>query len=74
MFKERFKEHKKSFNNGRLINNTELSKEIWRIKDQGGIPAVEWRILKKAKSYNLKSKRCMLCLRHQTKYLGIGVL
>ena len=68
-FKERFKEHKKSFNNRRLINDTELSKEIWRIKDQGGRPSVEWKILKKSKSYNPKSKRCMLCL---TEKLGIA--
>ena len=60
-FKDRFKEHKKSFNNRRLINDTELSKEIWRIKERGGTPTVKWKILRKGKAYNPRSKRCMLC-------------
>ena len=61
-WKERFKEHKKSFKNKKLMNDTELSKEIWRIKDKGGTFTVNWKILRKAKAYNPRSKRCMLCL------------
>ena len=60
-FKDRFKEHKKSFNNRKLINDTELSKEIWRIKERGGTPTVKWKILRNAKAHNPRSKRCMLC-------------
>ena len=61
-FKERLKEHKKSFNNKKLMNETELSKEIWKIKARGGTPKVKWKILRKAKSYNPQSKRCLLCI------------
>ena len=36
--------------------------KIWRIKDAGGTPKVSWRILKKARTYNPQSKKCLLCL------------
>ena len=61
-WKDRFKEHKKSFRDRKLINDTELSKEIWSIKDKGGTPTVKWKILRKANPYNPSSKRCLLCL------------
>ena len=61
-FKERLKEHKKSFNNKKLMNETELSKEIWRIKDRGGTSNVKWKMVKRARSYNPQSKRCLLCI------------
>ena len=61
-WKDRFKEHKKSFRDRKLISDTELSKEIWSIKDKGGTPTVKWKILRKAKPYNPNSKRCLLCL------------
>ena len=35
-FKERFGNHKKSFNNVGYKTDTELSKEVWKIKEQGG--------------------------------------
>ena len=53
--KERTKEHRKTFTNRRKEGDSELSKEIWRIKDAGGTPELSWRILKKAKSYNPQS-------------------
>ena len=61
-FKERYKEHKKTFNHRKYENDTELSKEIWKIKNVGGTPDIKWKILKKASSYNPKTKKCMLCL------------
>ena len=60
--KERIKEHKKSFGNLRYRGESELSKEIWRIKDLGGTPEVSWEILRRTKTYNPKTKRCALCL------------
>ena len=64
-FKERFKEHKKTFANQKYSNETELTKEIWRIKDEGGVPEIKWKILRKAQSYNPKTKRCALCLQEK---------
>ena len=69
IIKERIKEHRKTFNNRKYISESELTKEIWRIKDEGGIPEVKWRIVRKTKTYNPKSKRCALCLHEK---LGIA--
>ena len=46
-FKKRFSNHKKSFNLNEYQNDTELSNEIWRIKDSGHYPNVKWEIVKK---------------------------
>ena len=61
-FKERRKEHLKTFNNPRLRSDSKLSEEVWKIKDAGGTPQVTWKILEKSKSYNPQAKRCALCL------------
>ena len=61
-FKERYKEHKKTFTHRKYENDSELSKEIWKIKNVGGTPDIKWKILKKSTSYNPKTKKCMLCL------------
>ena len=50
-FKERRKEHIKTFNNQRLRKDSKLSEEVWRIKDAGGTPQVTWTILDKCKAY-----------------------
>ena len=39
-------------------NSTEISKGIWRIKDQGGTFDVKWSVVEQASSYNPSSKRC----------------
>ena len=61
-FKKRFSNHKKSFNLNEYKNETELSNEIWRIKNVGHHPKVKWEIVKKCLPYNQQSKRCLLCL------------
>ena len=61
-FKSRFGNHKMSFNNMRYKNETELSKEVWHIKELGGIPDLKWSILGRYLPYNPVSKRCSLCL------------
>ena len=61
-FKERRKEHIKTFNNQRLRKDSKLSEEVWRIKDAGGTPQVTWTILDKCKAYTPQAKRCALCL------------
>ena len=47
------------------FNESELTKEMWRIKDEGGVPEIKWKILRKAQSYNPKTKRCALCLQEK---------
>ena len=61
-FKKRFSNHKKSFNLNEYKNETELSNEIWRIKNSGHHPKVKWEIVKKCVPYNPQTKRCLLCL------------
>ena len=61
-FKDRFGNHKKSFNHVKHKNDTELSKEFWEIKKRSGTPKITWKIIRICRSYNPNSKRCLLCL------------
>ena len=61
-FKKRFSNHKKSFNLNEYKNETELSNEVWRIKNAGHHPKVKWEIVKKCIPYNQQTKLCLLCL------------
>ena len=62
IFKDRFGNHKKSFNHLKHKNDTELSKEFWEIKKRNGTPKITWKIIRICPSYNPNSKRCLLCL------------
>ena len=70
-WKKRFANHRTSFNN-RKYASTEIAKEIWRIKDQGGTYDVKWGIIGHAPGYNPTSKRCSLCL-CETVYINENV-
>ena len=61
-FKKRFPNHKKSFNLKEYQNETELSNEIYQIKNSGHHPKVKWEIVKKCVPYSPQKKRCLLCL------------
>ena len=61
-FKARYPNHVLSFNNGKYKNITELSKYIWKLKDEKKVHSLKWRILKKSQAYRNGSKRCNLCL------------
>ena len=61
-FKERYGNHRKSFNNKRYSTETELSKEIWRIKERNGTFRIKWRIIKQCPAYSPLTKKCLLCL------------
>ena len=61
-FKDRFGNHKKSFNHVKHKNDTELSEEFWEIKECNGTPKITWKIIRICRSYNPNSKRCLLCL------------
>ena len=54
--------HKKSFTKQRHKNDTELSKEYWKIKQQNGIPRIKWKVLRKCHAYNQKKRQCILSL------------
>ena len=63
IFKKRFSNHKNSFNLKEYKNGTELSNEIWRIKNSGHHPTVKWEIVKKCVPYSPQTKLCLLCLK-----------
>ena len=61
-FKERYRNHIKSFTHKKHSNETELSKHIWHLKQNKADFAIKWSIIKKYISYTGGSKRCNLCL------------
>ena len=61
-FKDRFWNHKKSFNNVKQKNDTKLSKESWEIKNRNGTLKITCKIIRICRPYNPNSKRCLLCL------------
>ena len=50
-FKYRFGNHKKSLNQLKHKNDTELSKEFWEIKKRNGTPKITWKIIRTCPSY-----------------------
>ena len=61
-FKKRYYNHCVSFNNRNKSNATELSKSVWKFKDQGIDPIITWSIIRKAPPFQCGAKRCNLCL------------
>lgn len=61
-FKQRYSNHKRSFNIARYKNDTELSNEIWRLKSLGIEAKIKWEIVRQCVPYNPQTKRCLLCL------------
>ena len=60
-FKERLGNHKKAFNHEKYKTSTELSKEVWRIKDNGGNFEIKWSKESNHPSYRPEIKKCRLC-------------
>ena len=61
-FKERYRNHIKSFNQKKYSNETELSKHVWHLKENNTDYTIKWSIIKNSISYTGGSKRCNLCL------------
>ena len=61
-FKARYYNHTCTFNNSAKRTKTGLSSYIWKLKDLGLEPSIEWEIHKRALAYKCGSKRCDLCL------------
>ena len=64
-FKTRYRNHCKSINNIKYRNETELSKHIWQIKENGRSYEVKWGIIKQFTT-PVNSKKCYLCLEEKT--------
>ena len=61
-FMSRYANHRKSVKNRNYKTDTELSKEIWKLKEQSKNADIQWEILGIYQSFNTSTKRCMLCL------------
>ena len=61
-FKKRFAHHKTTFANERYEKETELSKEIWRLKKKNRSPKVTWKTIRRCAPFNRASLRCQLCI------------
>ena len=61
-FKKIYGNHKRSFNLAAYKNDTELSKEFWKIKSTHSVPQIKWSILRKCSRFNHSSLRYNLCL------------
>ena len=70
-FKERFRNHTKSFNPRRYHNETEFSKYIWTLKHQNKTPTIKWKIIQVVNS-KVKLNSCKLSLTE--KYYIINAL
>ena len=68
-FKIRYGNHLKSFNNTKYKNETELSKETWRLRDKGADYDIKWKIIRQHATYNPVSQRCALCLNEKLEIL-----
>ena len=60
-FKERYRNQQTSFKHVKRRNETELSKHLWKLKDENKEFTVAWKIIAKAKPYTNLTKRCHLC-------------
>ena len=61
-FKTRYNNHTKSFRNKKYENDTELSKLIWKLKDENVHFTLTWNIACRAFPYKCGTRRCDLCL------------
>ena len=60
-FKQRFRNHTKSFNHRQCQSKTELSKYIWTLTHQNKTPTIKWKIIQVVNS-KVKLNFFKLCL------------
>ena len=60
-FKMRYNNHKKSFRQEKYKNETTLSRYLWE-NNANTTPNIEWKILKKCKTFEKGQTKCDLCL------------
>ena len=68
-FKDRYRNHKKSFNDIKHENDTELSKHVWKLKLHNKQFSINWSILSRASSIKAGGNNCNLCLEEKLQIL-----
>ena len=64
-FKERYTNHTSSFRHKDSSTSTELSKHIWKLKDEGVRDPenkIKWEIVQRTVPYKCGTRKCDLCL------------
>ena len=70
-YKQRFYDHRMSFNNDGHSTDTTLSKYVWKIKRKPRImPSLKWHIIKSVPDYSNISKKYQLCLQEKFEILN----
>ena len=70
-FKQRFCNHRISYNDEGHSTDTALSKYVWEVKKKLKImPSVKWYIIKFVLAYSNISKKCQLCLQEKIEILN----
>ena len=59
-FKKRFDGHNSNFRS-KEVKGTTLSKYIWKLKDDGKIFEIDWKIICNAKPFSPVNEQCALC-------------
>ena len=69
-FKERYRNHIKSFNHKRYSNDTELSKYIWKLKDNKLQDFdITWSVLKQSISYMREDQKDVIYVWRKSYYI-----
>ena len=69
-FKERYRNHKKSFDDIKYKNDTELSKYVWNLKLNKKLYKINWSILSRASSIKAGGSNCNLCLEEKLQIIS----
>ena len=64
-FKKRYSDHLKSFRHKKYISDSELSKYIWKLKDENKSYTISWKIIDRDRPFNPSTKICQLCTREK---------
>ena len=64
-FKERHRNHKKSFKLAAYKTETELSVFLWKLKSENIIYSLKWKVIDKGKIFNPVTKICSLCTKEK---------
>ena len=64
-FKQRWSQHKSSFNNKSKANETTLSQYIWKLKEKNVKHVISWKIVCRANQFSPITGRCDLCTREK---------
>jgi len=69
-FKDRYRNHTKSFRKAKYAKETELSKHIWNLKKARKDYNITWEIIRKSNTQPRKSGICNLCLEERFEILN----